>query len=142
MRDDQAGYKILDHPADLGIEAWGATLAKAFEQAAQALLSIILDLETVQPTQTIEVRLDASDKEHLLVKWLSEILYLYDGQQFVSKHCAIEQFAPNHLKAAIKGATFSEQTHVTRLDVKAVTYHQIAVHEDERGGWVRVFLDI
>jgi SHS2 domain-containing protein len=42
---------ILDHPADLGIEAYGQTLAESFEQAALGLISVILDPATVRQVE-------------------------------------------------------------------------------------------
>ncbi len=136
------GYVILDHPADMGIEAYGKNLKEAFEEAAIALNSIILDLTTVEPIQHRKIEIKASDYEHLLVKWLSEILYLYDGDNFVCCEFDIEDLNPNFLKAEVKGEIFNNQKHQTKLDVKAVTYHQILVCENSERGLVRVFLDI
>ena len=45
------GFMILDHPADLGIEAYGQTLAESFEQAALGLISVILDPATVRQVE-------------------------------------------------------------------------------------------
>ena len=70
----QSGFTILEHPADLGIEARGATLKDAFEQSAVALMSIIFDLSTVECREERHVELTATDLDHLLVKWLAEIL--------------------------------------------------------------------
>ena len=136
------GFTILDHPADLGIEAYGETLAESFEQAALGLISVILDPATVESLETREVDLDAVDAEQLLVKWLAVILYLYDGQHFVPVKFSISSISPSHLRASLWGEKFSEDKHVTRLDVKAITYHQLLVREDEAGSRVTVFLDI
>lgn len=135
-------FTILDHPADLGIEARGASLAEAFQNAAVGLMSIIIDLATVEARETRTVQLRAPDRDQLLVKWLSEILYLYDGQDFVSKEFAIGRLEPTMLEAVIRGEEFSRPKHSTKLDVKAVTYHQLLVQENEKGGLVRVYLDI
>ena len=136
------GFTILDHPADLGIEAYGQTLAESFEQAALGLISVILDPATVEPFEARAVDLDAVDTEQLLVKWLAEILYLYDGQHFVPVKFSICSISQSHLQASLWGETFSEEKHLTRLDVKAITYHQLLVRQDENGSRVRVFLDI
>ena len=138
----QPGFVILDHPADLGIEAQGQTLAEAFEQAAIALMSIILDLTTVEPKEFRDVQLKATDQEQLLVKWLEELLYLYDGENFVGSKFVVEELGPNHLNASVRGEPFSEAKHLTRLDVKAITYHQLLAQQNQEGGRVRVFLDI
>lgn len=136
------GYVILDHPADLGIEAYGNNLNEAFQEAAIALTSIILDASSIEPIETQTIEISATDYEHLLVKWLAEILYLYDGKNFVCAEFDIENISPNFLKAKVEGETFDSQKHPTKLDVKAITYHQILVHSNEERGLVRVFLDI
>lgn len=136
------GYVILDHPADMGIEAYGKNLNEAFEEAAAALTSIILDASSIETIETQTIEIFASDYEHLLVKWLNEILYLYDGKNFVCTEFYIETLSPNFLGAKIKGENFDNQKHLTKLDVKAITYHQILVHSNEERGLVRVFVDI
>ncbi len=138
----RSGYVILGHPADLGIEARGATLRDAFHNAAVALMSVILDLTTVTPRQSRAITIVASDIEQLLVKWLTEILYLYDGQDFVSKDFTINQLTTTRLIATARGEKFDAHAHRTKLEVKGVTYHQLVIREDNDGGMVRVYLDI
>ncbi len=136
------GYSILSHPADIGIEAHGASLAEAFSTAAVALMSIILDLSAVQLRQSREIVIAAVDHGQLLVKWLSEVLYLFDGERFVGKEFRINELSTTRLRATVEGETFAPSRHSTKMDVKAVTYHQLSVKEDGEGGWVRVYLDI
>ena len=138
----QPGYSILDHPADLGIEATGETLAEAFEQAASGLISVILDPSSIDSPEKMQTTLNASDYHELLVRWLSEILYLYDGRGFAPKEFGIRSLTETNLTAVVRGERFSTEKHVTRLDVKAVTYHQIFIEENENGARVRVYLDI
>jgi protein archease len=135
-------YKIIDHPSDVGIEARGLNLAEAFSSAASGLMSIILDLNTVSPTEEKEIIITADDEGQLLVKWLSEILYLYDGTRFVCKEFKIQGLEPTCLRALVRGEEFSEAKHRTKLDVKAITYHQLLVEENDKGGLVRVYVDI
>ena len=136
------GFSLIDHPADLGIEARGKTMAQAFEQAATGLMSVILDLSSVEARVSREVFLEASDLEHLLVKWLAEVLYLYDGEKFASREFSVSQLRQDSLRATVLGETFVAEKHVTRLDVKAVTYHQLVVEETKTVSRIRVFLDI
>lgn len=136
------GFAILDHPADIGIEAYGDTLAQAFEQAAIGMMAIIVELSSVNLHEIREIILLANDKEQLLVKWLTEILYLYDGQQFIPKEFTIHSLNSTSLTAIIRGEPLSAQRHQTLLDVKAVTYHQLFIEEKNDGAMVRVYLDI
>ena len=52
-----SGFIVLDHPADLGIEAYGRTLAESFEQAALGPISVILDPATVKRVEAKKVEL-------------------------------------------------------------------------------------
>ncbi len=60
----KTGYLILDHPADLGIEARGETLSEAFEQAARGLTSVIIDPDTIRPEESRPVRIEAGDRQN------------------------------------------------------------------------------
>jgi SHS2 domain-containing protein len=142
MGENQPGFRLLDHPADVGIEAWGRILTEAFEQAALGLMSIIVDPRAVQCKEVRQIQLKSNNLETLLVKWLEEVLYLYDGQRFVGAEYHVEALSFNGLTARILGEPFSEGRHKTRTDVKAVTYHQLRVEETAAVTTVRVFLDI
>lgn len=137
-----SGFKIIEHPADLGIEARGASLAEAFTEAAYGLISLITDRESVDPAIAETVSVSGADREQLLVKWLSEILYLMDGRRFLIRDLKISLLTQTELRAVAAGEFLSEAKHKMKMDVKAVTYHQLAVREENLGGFVRVFLDI
>lgn len=138
----EKGFTILDHPADLGIAAYGKNLRVAFEQASVGLMSIILELSNIQQRASRNVELSATDYEHLLVKWLSEVLYLYDGEGFVGGKFSISELTPTLLKATVYGELFDHERHITKLDVKAITYHQLQIIEKKEEVTVRVYLDI
>jgi protein archease len=142
MDDSSSGYVLLDHPADVGIEAYGKDLAGAFEQAALGLMSVILDPGRIDCTQTRVIILEGADRPHLLVKWMTEVLYLYDGQGFAAGKFVISELSLTRLVATVVGEPFNERKHVPRLDVKAITYHQLLVEEVDMGARVKVFLDI
>ena len=142
MSSAPAGFRILEHPADLGIEASGPSLAEAFAQAASGLISIILDPTGVREAESRTVCLEAADLEQLLVRWLSEILYLYDAQRFVACAFVVEEISAHTFTAVVLGERFDPARHPTRLDVKAVTYHQVNVTQANEGVTVRVYLDI
>jgi SHS2 domain-containing protein len=138
----QEGYRILEHPADVGIEVHGKSLREVFEYAALGLMSIIVDPTGIDPVEQRFLAITGTDLENLLVKWLSEILYLYDGQEFVLSDVTIERISPRRIEAFVTGDIVDPGRHQFRTDVKAVTYHQLKVEEREDGCMARVFLDI
>lgn len=134
------GYRTIEHPSDVGIEAFGASMSEAFEQAAWGMMSVIVEACATRAADEKIVVLRAASAEQLLVQWLSEVLYLYDGEHFLPAHISIDMFTDGGLRAVVAGETFDRSRHHARVDVKAVTYHQIAV--DAAANSVRVFLDI
>jgi SHS2 domain-containing protein len=76
-------YRILDHGGDGKIRAFGATLEEAFGNAALAVASLMTDWEKVEDRVERVVDVAGRDLGHLLVRFLSEILYLSDAHGFV-----------------------------------------------------------
>ena len=138
----EQGYRILEHPSDVGIEAFGHNLKEAFEYAALGLTSIIVDPASVDPSDQRFVSLKGSDPENLLVRWLSEIIYLYDGEDYLLSDVKINRLTQGELDASLVGETVIEGKHKLRMDVKAITYHQLKVDQRPEGVVLRVFLDI
>jgi len=137
-----ARFKLLAHPADIGIEATGATLPEAFTHAADGLMSLIVEPSTVHGRHMREIVLEGNDLEHLLFLWLSEILYLTDGEQFLVRHATVTSVSPSHLRAIVVGEPLDRSRHVFRRDVKGITYHQLAVAQTGGEHTLRVFVDI
>ncbi len=135
-------YRILEHPADLGIEAEGETLAEAFASAARGLMSVVVDPESVTVREERKVSVPGADPEQLLVRWLGEILFLYDGAGFVPAEFSVEQVGGGGLEATVGGEPAGGAELRLKIDVKAVTYHDISVRETSRGWYVRVYLDV
>lgn len=138
----QPSFTILEHPSDMGIEARGATLAEAFRNAARGLMSIILDEKTIDSKKMVNIALTAIDREQLLIRFLNEVLFQYDGAGFVTNDVNFSHFSGTKIEGQLLGEPFDCRRHRPRLDVKAVTYHQLQVTNERGGARVRVFLDI
>ena len=136
------GYEILEHPADVGIEARGKTLSDAFAQAAEGLTSLMFDPASVSSKESRRIELTASDVDQLLVRWLSEVLYLFDGCGFAPKRFDVQLPTRGSLTATVQGEMFSHSRHTSRTDIKAVTYHQLDIREGPDECVVRVYMDI
>lgn len=137
-----SSFRLLDHPADVGIEASGSTPGEAFASAAAGLISIIVDPVTVRSRISRNVEIEADDIEALLVKWLNELVFLFDAEHFICANVDIRSLDDHRLQATIHGDIFSPEHHTARMDVKAVTFHQLYIGEQDGVWTVRVFVDI
>ncbi|MGH2736436.1 MAG: archease [Actinomycetota bacterium] len=134
-----AGFEILDHTADVGVAAWGPKLGDAFGQATRGLAEIA-GIWRGSGGEPIAVEVEADDLGGLLVDWLEEILYLHDVRRIALGGVSVE-VEGTRARGAVSAVPLGDDP-VDGTQVKAVTYHQLAVEERDDGWWVRVFLDI
>jgi SHS2 domain-containing protein len=135
-------FELLDHPADLGFRAYGASLEKLFANCAQALVHIILDASNIQAVQQVSLSAEGGDYESLLVNWLNEVLYYVDGKRIALRTFDISQVSETRIECSARGEARDPQRHPPKLAVKAVTYHQLKVRQTENGWMAEVYVDV
>ena len=137
-----AQFELLEHTADIGFRAFGRTLAELFENAALALVSIAYEVDSVSPECEYALAATGTDYESLLVAWLSEVLYWFDGKRIRFLRFRIDSLGPDGLAALGLGEPLDPLRHQPRLAVKAVTWHQLKIAETPAGWIAEVYLDI
>jgi len=135
-------FRVLEHTADVGFEAFGATREEVFRNAARALMDIIVDLGAVHPRASVTVRVEGPDPAGLLVNWLSEILYLQDTEGWLFSDFEILSLDDRSVSALARGEKFDRGHHQLKLLVKAITYHQLALEKSGDGWRAQVYVDI
>ena len=135
-------FGILEHTADIGFEAFGATQREVFANAARALMHLIVDLEAIVPREELALRAEASDRPALLVNWLSEVLYRFDAEGWLLRDFEFDELTEHSLAAMARGEKFDRRRHQVKLLVKAVTYHQLELRETKEGWRAQVYVDI
>jgi SHS2 domain-containing protein len=135
-------FEILDHTADIGIIVHGENLKALFENAGEAFFHLITDLRKVRRRTERRIDIGGESLDRLMVDWLSELLYLHDVENLLFKGFKVESVGEDGLRAIVKGEPFQEGVHVIKTGVKAVTYHQIEVRQ-ENGRWrAQVIFDL
>jgi SHS2 domain-containing protein len=135
-------FEIIEHPSDLGIEAHGCSMQELFRNAACGFMSVVVGTSKIEARQNRSVELQGSDRENLFVRWLTEILFLYDAKKYLIADVYFELLSDTFLRANLFGEPCDPSKHELKLDVKAITYHQLNIEELD-GEWTgRIFLDI
>lgn len=135
-------FRILEHPADVGFEAWGAKREDVFTNAACALFHLIVEPDSVVPRAEVSVRVEGREPADLLVNWLSELLYLHDAEGWLFRDFKVSALGDKSLAAVARGEKIDRERHQLKLLVKAITYHQLALEETSEGWRARVYVDI
>jgi len=135
-------FELLEHPADIGFRAYGASVEGLFANCARALVSIILDPSNIHCAQYVSLSAEGSDYESLLVNWLNEVLYYVDGQTMALGAFDISRSTETSIECIATVEPRDPEKHPPRLVVKAATYHQLKVHRTENGWIAEVYLDV
>lgn len=136
-------YRIFDHTADLGVEVTAATPEELYAGAALALFDLLADLSAVRAQRSRIIDVVGEDPADLLVNFLREVLYGWNGKGFLVKSCVVRRVTSTRIEAVLKGERFDPARHRIIREIKAVTYHQSSVLETPEGMWVaRVVFDV
>jgi SHS2 domain-containing protein len=141
-------YKFFEHTADIGVEISGRTKKELFANAASALFDVLIEnndsksktAKIVQRRQKI-ITMDGVDVEDLLINFLREILYLFNGTGWVVEHCKIMECGNKRLKARLMGEPYNKK-HSIKSEIKAVTYSGLSVEKQKSGWRARVIFDV
>ncbi|MFQ6000257.1 MAG: bifunctional riboflavin kinase/FAD synthetase [Anaerolineae bacterium] len=131
-------YEEVEHTADAAIRAFGRDLPELFANAAYGMFDLLADMKKLRPTIEREVSLAAPDLETLLVDWLGELLYLREVHGEVYKEFEISTLSPTELRAVIRGG----KRFVPRMNIKAVTYHDLKIEKVEEGYVTTIVFDV
>jgi SHS2 domain-containing protein len=142
MNANPPPYEIIDHTADLGIIVKGGNIKELFVNAANAMTDLMVKSDIREKGTKRRLIVEGEDLPDLMVRWLSEILYLFNGEQILVSAIEISSISPTRLQSKLSVTSLNKIRHEILREIKAVTYHQIGV-EETVGGWeARVIFDI
>jgi len=139
-------FKFLEHVSDAFIAAYGRTLEEAFENAALAMFEVMTETATINPSLKTSITVEAEDEQALLYSWLEELLIKFETEgNLYSKfkvHHITKTFTGYKLSATAWGEPFDPGRHPSKVEIKAVTYHQMEIIERNGEITVKVLFDI
>jgi SHS2 domain-containing protein len=137
-----AGYEYFEVTADVGVRAWGSTLAVAFAEVARGVLALAIAPEEVVERDRREVRAQGETPEALLVNWVNECLYVHEIEGFATRRVEVTTFAGDVVHGLLHGEEIDPRRHRPGTVVKAATYHQASVRDAPGGAEVRLIVDV
>jgi len=135
-------FEVIDHTADIGIVAYGATIKQVFANAALGLFNLMADLDDFKEGLQRELELSAEDVEVLLIEWLNELIYIFDVEHIIFKKFEIEKLTSTQIKARCFGEKMKPGQHKLKREIKAATYHMLQISKEDGTYKVQVIFDI
>jgi SHS2 domain-containing protein len=134
----ESSHRWIEHTAELQLELHGRSEAAVFRQAMHALRELLEEEEPAtgdRVERTVEA--EATDRGALLAEWLAELVFLAETEGLVPDEARDLVVLEDSVTAVVVGRK-REPRHL----VKAVTYHDLALHRDRDGWRGNVVLDV
>jgi SHS2 domain-containing protein len=138
----QKGYRLLEHTADMGLEARALSRARVHEEMARGLAMLVFGDCAVKAKIKTKLFVRAEDPVELLVCWLNEVVYWSEKENLVPSGFHIESVSDKELQATITGEPYDVERHNIEHQIKSVTYHQACLEETADGWYSRVYIDL
>ena len=136
-------YEIIEHTADVGLKVNGTTLKELFENAASGMFYIVAHKKSsANEHKKIQIKKEVEDFEELLVDWLSELLYIFDSQKILFSNFKILELNNSGVIGEAFGEKIDPSKNTLQTEIKAVTFHDLKIEEDENGFSCKIIFDV
>ena len=97
---------------------------------------------SVSPRTRIKINLTADSGEELFLKWLKELLFIFDSRHLLLAQFKVKDLGPVNLSAEVAGEALDNAKHPLGREVKAITHHQFKLTHEKGRYLAEVILDI
>ncbi len=132
----------FDHTADRGILVNAGDLKQLFSRCAWGMFTILTEMESVRAVEEIEINVNADDLPGLLVKWLSELNFFHNIKHRVYCRFEVMEVSEHQLSAKVWGEPIDPARHVIYTEIKAVTYHGLAITQEQGVYQAQILFDL
>jgi tRNA nucleotidyltransferase (CCA-adding enzyme) len=128
--------ELFPHGADIGVRGIGRNRNAAFEEAALALASAVVDPARVKARDKIQLRCAAPSDEILLVDWLNAVIYEMAVHRLVFARFRV-RIDGSELLGEAWGEPIDVARHQPAVEPKGATYTALKVQRTADGAcWI------
>jgi SHS2 domain-containing protein len=135
-------YELFDHTADIGIRAVAPSLPDLIEPCTAGLYAVIGTVAAAGDARPWRFEAASDDAALLLRDYLAEVLLLFDTEHRRLTGLHVTEFTPQRLCATADARPVDTRHSVLQREVKAVTYHELAVRPVAGGYEATCIVDI
>jgi SHS2 domain-containing protein len=135
-------YEILDHTADILLRVRGRDLRELFTNALAGLHAVLGELVPGKQAETATITLTAENREELFHDWLAEALYYAEARHEFFREVRFVELTDTSLIAEVAAAAMDLERCAFDREIKAVTYHELAIRQERDTLVATVVLDI
>lgn len=126
-------YESLKHKADGGFLIRAPSLERLFIDAALSMVDQQVSLDRIQDTKKQVLKIEATTKELLMVRWLEQIQGLMEKNQYLPKRIVFNKFDGKKIEATLFGDSYEALRHGTLSTIKTISCQQLQLEENQNG---------
>ncbi|PLY03362.1 MAG: hypothetical protein C0623_01535 [Desulfuromonas sp.] len=138
-------FELLEHTADIGIEATAGEREGLAEQCGYGLTYLLFGDQKDSGNSgklTRAVRASGNGAEETLVNWLNELLFALTERDLRCREIRVSHFSETEIMAELQGERSDSVNHPMLREIKAVTHHQTRIDHAGDCWHARVYLDL
>jgi SHS2 domain-containing protein len=118
-------YRITKHQSELAVRVTGESQADLFTNSAVALFDVMVaDMEKIECKERLPLEVEGTDRDDLMVNWVRELLYLYQGSGYLLRDFIILEVKDTVVKAEVGGEKIDPDRHEIQQEIAAVAFHK------------------
>ena len=122
--ENQKKYRVTTRQSEFAVKVTGGSQADLFANSAFALFDVMSDMAKIEVKERLPLEVEGTDRDDLLVNWMRELLYLYQGSGYLLKEFVIREVKDTSVKAEVCGEKIDPDRHEIKQEITAVAYHQ------------------
>lgn len=138
----EPSYELFDHTADIGIRVFAATPAELLHPATEGLYAAVGELVPSGQAENVSVDLTGNDEAVLLRDYLTEVLIWMECGRRMVVAVEVKEFSAQRLAATLETRPIDAERSSLDREVKAITYHGLAVEVVPNGYRATIIVDI
>lgn len=135
-------YELFDHTADIGVRARAAALGELIRPCTDALYEILGEVVTAGVGTPRRFELRGDEPALLLRDYLGEALLAFEQERCRVVVAAVPEFTPSRLVVVARLDPVDAGRSCFHREIKAVTYHELAIREVAGGFEATYIVDI
>ena len=117
-------YRILTRSSDLAIKVFGKSQEELFANSAFALFDLMTDVDKIEVQDRLPLEVEGVDRDDLMVNWVRELLYLYQGSGYLLKEFKVLEAKETYVRGEVSGEKYDPDRHEIQREFRSVVFHQ------------------
>src|SRR6266545_154309 len=122
--EKQNKYRSTRRQSELAVRVTGNTQVDLFANSAFALFDVMADVDKIEVKERINLEVEGTDRDDLMVNWMRELLYLYQGSGYLLREFNIREVKDTIVKAEVCGEKIDPDRHEIKQEIGAVAFHK------------------